>query len=295
MTKTVALIGGAGYLGRGVQQALGFRGHDFRVFDRPVSLFEVTEADIRMCDLVVNLAVVAEPAPSRGVAHSSESWRTTVDGVIHLLRICESVGVPIIQLSTREAHGQTLSEEDVVQSAGLLRPMRLIHEEVPLAPVSAYGRTKLISEWLCEASPLGFVVRLGTPYSDETPQKGGGLVATIVRNAVQQGRVTLTGGGRQFRDPLHTDDLTDLLLRIERFRPNVTVFNAGFAGDNTISLREIALLANPDVKIEDQVGGDFGYAVDIGLAQRLLEWQPKVLVRERIPVYARDFAKPANA
>lgn len=291
MAKVVLLVGGSGYLGRGIRRALESRGHKVVVVDQPVSLFEVTEHNAEECDFVVNLAVVAEPVPSRGIAYESDSWRTTVEGTVHLLRLCEAVDVPLIQFSTREAHGQTLSAEDVESVNGLLRPVRLVAEDVIFSPTSPYGRSKLISEWLCEASPMGFVVRLGTPYSDETPRAGGGLVATLVRNAVQQQRVVLDGGGRQFRDPLHTDDLAELLLLIEELRPAESVFNAGFGGQNIISLREIALAANPDVEIVDREGGDFGFAMDTARALDLLKWRPKVLVRERIPHYVRAYSQ----
>ena len=293
--KSALIIGGRGYLGRGLVHALkNILNVQVHIVDHPETLFDLTVEDLHGYDSVINLAVHADTVVSPGLSHKSQSWRVTVEGTSFLIDLCEDANVPLIHFSTREVHAATLRLEDVVEVDGLFRPMILIPEEMPFRPVSAYGRSKLIAEWLCAASPTGNVVRLGTPYSDEMPNEGGGLVASIIRQAVRNGKVVLHGGGKQIRDPVHVEDLARLAVLIADSRPKESVFNASFGGENLISLRELALLANSEVKIETQIGGDFGFAMDNSLVEKVLGWKPQVLIRDRIPSYAQSFAEKSS-
>lgn len=288
--KKALVIGGRGYLGRGIVRALkDTLDVQVHVVDHPETLFDLAVADVCGWDSVINLAVHADTATSKGLSHKSLSWTVSVAGTSFLIDLCEEANVPLIHFSTREVHAATLGLEDIVEVDGLFRPTILIPEDMPFNPVSAYGRSKLIAEWLCEASPLGYVVRLGTPYSDEMPNEGGGLVASIIRQAVRGSKIILHGGGKQFRDPVHVEDLARLAVLIGDSRPQESIFNASFGGENLISLRELAILANPEVKIETQIGGDFGFAMDNALVEKVLGWKPEVLIRDRIPHYAKAY------
>ena len=288
--KKTLIIGGRGYLGRGIVNVFeDILTTDAYVVDHPQTLFDLKVEDVRGCDSVINLAVHADTAISAGVSHRSQSWRVSVEGTAFLIDLCEEADVPLVHFSTREVHAATIPLEAVTEIDGLFRPTRLIPETTPFSPVSAYGRTKLIAEWLCEASPIGYVIRLGTPYSDEMPSEGGGLVVSIIRQAVRVGKVVLSGGGKQFRDPVHVQDLARLAALISDARPKESIFNASFGGKNLISLRELALLANPEVQIETQIGGDFGFAMDNALVEEVLGWKPEVLIRDRIPHYAKSY------
>jgi len=50
-------------------------------------------------------------------------------------------------------------------------------------------------------------------------------------------------------------------------------------------------LANLRVKIEKAPGGDYGFAFDIGKANRLTGWEPALLVREKIPVLVENIRR----
>jgi len=47
-------------------------------------------------------------------------------------------------------------------------------------------------------------------------------------------------------------------------------------------------VAEPKVKIQKVPGGDYGFAFDNRKATKLTGWEPKILVRERIPVIAEN-------
>ena len=45
-------------------------------------------------------------------------------------------------------------------------------------------------------------------------------------------------------------------------------------------------IADPQVKIKQGEGGDYGFAYEVRKARELCGWEPRVLVRQRIPVIA---------
>jgi len=289
---SIMLVGGLGYLGRGLAPALGSElGHEVKIVDFPRSLFDLGEDDLAGFDAVVNLSVFADRTGSIGLSRKGQAWKVNVDGVSHLQEICDKTDTCLVQLSTRECHGLTFSEGDVYLKDGVFRPKLLIGEDVPYKPTSEYGRSKLVAEWICLSSPVGYVVRLGTPYTDEIPPTGGGLIVSLVRDSVVKGIVELDNGGRQFRDPLHVLDLASLISRIIAERPRESLFNAAYGGENLISLREIVHLANPDAQVIERVGrGDYGFAMDTSRALNELGWQPKITVRGKIEEFARILA-----
>ena len=78
------------------------------------------------------------------------------------------------------------------------------------------------------------------------------------------------------RDPLHVDDLTELILRIFDLKAFSMLFHAGGGVDNFLNLKTICTLGNPKVKISPgKNNNDFGFLFDNSRAQEL-GWFPKV-------------------
>jgi nucleoside-diphosphate-sugar epimerase len=108
---------------------------------------------------------------------------------------------------------------------------------------------------------------------------------------VQGKPVKLTQGGLQFRDPLHVDDLGRLMELLHQKKIAGQTIHAGGGEQNMISLLEFVTIANPDVKVEIAPGGDYGFAFDISKAAKLTTWEPKILVRDRIPIIAENIRR----
>ena len=64
--------------------------------------------------------------------------------------------------------------------------------------------------------------------------------------------------------------------------------HAGGGEKNIISFKELVRRADPQAKIQNAEGGDYGFAFDIGKAFRLTGWEPKIQVREKIPVIVEN-------
>jgi UDP-glucose 4-epimerase len=145
------VTGGAGYVGSHTVLALREQGHDVVVIDN------LRQGHRRAVPADVEL-VVADLTDRRRVEEVFAAWR--FDGVLHfaaLSLVGESMREPLRYLTENTL--TTLSLAEVAVKAGCLRfvmsstaalfgfPERLpIDEEAPIAPVSAYGESKLMAE-----------------------------------------------------------------------------------------------------------------------------------------------------
>ncbi len=290
----VLLIGHEGYLGRGLHAYLGPR-HRVIGWDKKEDLFKLDAAALARADveLVINLSVMADRG-SPAFMVDAPTDAVNVEGARHLARILKGSPITWIQMSTREVLGPVYGPKDVTKTKAGLRPKFLVDETFPYAPRNFYGKSKLIAEFYSESHPFSAVIRLTTCYTDYD-HPAGNWVVHLIRAAVQGKPVPLTNGGRQFRDPLHVDDLGALIERVHEKKVFGERLHAGGGRKNLISLDEFVRCADPEVRIEKKPGGDHGFAFDNRKATRLTGWEPKVLVREKIPLIAENVRRGVSS
>ncbi len=283
----ILLIGHRGYLGKGLH---GFfhPNHHVVGWDVQEDIFKLTPQLLarEKIGLVVNLAVVAD-RKSPTFRDGEPTDHINVGGARHLVKILKGTQIPWIQMSTREVLGPIYKESDVTRDETGYHPKFLIGEDVPYIPPNFYGKSKVMAEFISESHPYSNVIRLTTCYTD-FDHSAGNWVVSLVKSAVQKRSVTLTQGGWQFRDPLHVDDLGSLMVALVEKKVCLEKIHAGGGKDNLISLREFVQRVDPAVSITEAAGGDFGFAFDITKATALTGWEPKIQVRERIPVIAEN-------
>jgi nucleoside-diphosphate-sugar epimerase len=293
----ILLIGHKGYLGRGLNEYFQ-KNNEVIGWDIEEDIFALTVDFLRKekIDMIVNLAVAVDrKTPNYHVGSVSD--HVNVDGAKHLVEILKGTEITWIQMSTREVLGPIYTAADVFPTENGLRPKFLVNEEAPYVPFNLYGKSKIISEFISESHPFSNVIRLTTCYTDYD-HPAGNWVVSLVRAAVNNKPVTLTQGGLQFRDPLHTDDLGRLMELLHEKKVYGHKIHAGGGDLNMICLKDFILKANPKANIENIPGGDFGFAFDIIKANQLTGWKPKVLVQDKIPVIAenirRGICEPQN-
>jgi nucleoside-diphosphate-sugar epimerase len=279
----ILLIGHEGYIGRGLHACLG-RAHNVIGWDKEQDLFALAPSTLQDhgIDVVINLSVAADRAQGR-FQIDTPTDRVNVEGARHLAQVLRGTDVHWFQMSTREVLGPIYRKDDVITTDDGYRPRFLVDESRPYAPTNSYGKSKVIAELISESHPRSTVIRLTTGYTDYSHPVAGNWVVALMRAVTAGKPVTLTQGGLQFRDPLHTDDLGALIESIVESGSTGEVFHAG-GGSDLISLREFVSLADPDVDIREADGGDYGFAFDISKAKRMTGWEPRVSVRERIPL-----------
>jgi len=281
----ILLTGHRGYLGRGLFEYLSRR-HRVIGWDREEDVMSLTGTFLarQNIELVINLALAADRvAPAMEIGSASDV--VNVGGARHLAEILKGTDITWIQMSTREVlSANVYGPDDVVETPTGYRPKFLVGEDLPYAPRNSYGKTKLISELISESHPRSAVVRLTTGYTDYDRPGEGSWMMFLIRKVLNGEAVNLTRGGLPFRDPLHTDDLGHLLELIHERQAFAERFHAGGGEHNIISLLEFVRMIDPNVEVNTAPGGDYGYAFDNSKALRLTGWEPRVLVRERLPV-----------
>lgn len=166
----VLVTGAAGMLGTDVVAALRERGHDVRGLPR--AELDITDADavgaaVRDTQVVINCA--AWTAVDDAEEHEGEAFMLNAVAPQLLARAARSAGAAILQVSTDYVFDGTAQEPYA--------------EEAPLAPRSAYGRTKAAGEWAVRAAnPHHWVVRTAWLYGEH----GSCFPKTIARLAADR-------------------------------------------------------------------------------------------------------------
>lgn len=213
MTR-ILITGAGGMLGRDLQTALGNRA----VTAATRSELDITDA-AAVADAVAGHSVVVNCAAYTAVdaAESDEETAHAINarGPENLATASARHGARLIQLST-----------DYVFAGDATTPYA---EDAPLAPVSAYGRTKADGERLARAAhPDGtIVVRTAWLYGEHGPN----FAATMLRLAA--GRETLTVVDDQRGQPTWTGDLAAQLVALIDSPVRAGVFHGTAAGETT--------------------------------------------------------------
>ena len=127
--------------------------------------------------------------------HEAEAFALNAVGAANLARAAREHGARMVQVST-----------DYVFAGDADEPYA---EDAPLAPRSAYGRTKAAGEWAVEAHcPESWIVRTAWLYG----AGGGNFVKTMARLAGE--RETLAVVDDQRGQPTWTVDLADAIVRL---------------------------------------------------------------------------------
>jgi len=183
-------------LGQDLVARLRDRGDDVTGLDR--AELDVTDPDavrtaVTGYDVVVNCA--AWTAVDLAESQEPAAFAVNAVGPQNLARAAHAAGARIVQVST-----------DYVFAGDGTQPYA---EDAPLAPRSAYGRTKGAGEWAVRAEAADhLVVRTAWLYGAH----GGCFPKTIARVAAERGGLDVVDD--QVGQPTWTVDLADLVVRL---------------------------------------------------------------------------------
>jgi dTDP-4-dehydrorhamnose reductase len=235
----VLITGAAGRLGRELVTAFG--GHDvvgrtraeLDIGDEPAVAATVVEV---VPDLVVNAAAVTqvddcEDDPDR--AH-----RVNALGPWWLARACHRTGATLVHVSTDAVFGAVTPRD----ATGTPRPFT---EFDPVAPVSAYGRSKAAGEQLVrDTLRRHHVVRIAWVLDRE----GSDFVGAILHVARDRGRVEVVRD--QVGSPTWLGDVAPAIAEVAHSGRHGTVHRTGEGGVSRVALAEAALaLAGVDAEV----------------------------------------------
>ena len=257
----ILVTGGGGYLGSIVAETLVGRGHSVRVFDRfcylpkgvgPESLFgstaagasgtlELVTGDIRRLqetaglldgiEAIVHLASLSND-PSCDLDEDM-AYDVNTESTRELARLAVERGVRRFVFSSSCA----------VYGRGVFE---LLDEESPANPVSTFGKSKLAAEQavLRMASPAfePVVARMATLFGWSRRMRFDLAINQMVATALRQHRITVRGGGGQWRPFVHVRDAADattLLVEGPTHLVAGETFNVG-SDIHNIRIRDLA-------------------------------------------------------
>jgi len=294
MTSSLVL-GGAGFIGSHLAEALAREGHRVRVFDRPhgdrlplfARGFELFTGDflnpqalapaLEGVETVFHL--VSTTLPKNSNDNPAYDVESNVLGTLRLLELCRASGVRKLVY---------VSSGGTVYGPPRSVPVR---EDHPTEPISSYGVHKLtVEKYLhlehhlhgldyCVLRPPNLY---GPRQRLDTAQ---GAVAVFLDRALRGEPIEIWGDGSVVRDYVYIVDAIDALLKAARFNGAPRVFNLG-SGRGT-SLKELvaaieALLGRP-VKVNYSAARALDVPVnvlDATAAARHLGWRASTPLAE---------------
>jgi UDP-glucuronate decarboxylase len=308
-TKRILVTGGAGFLGSHLIDRLLAAGHEVLCVDNLFTgtkrniahlhghaRFEFMRHDVTFplhveVDEIYNLACPASPVHYQ---HDPvATTKTSVHGAINMLGLAKRLGCRILQASTSEVYGDPSVHPQTEDYWGNVNP---------IGPRSCYDEGKRCAETLFfdyhRQHGLEIkVARIFNTYGPRMHHADGRVVSNFVVQALMGEPLTIFGEGRQTRSFCYVDDLVDGLIRLMESDSAVTgPVNLGNPDEFTI--RELA------EKVVEKTGTGSSLAFrplpaddpqqrrpDIGLARRLLGWEPTIRLDEgldRTIAYFRD-------
>jgi UDP-glucuronate decarboxylase len=296
--RRVLVTGGAGFIGSHLCKRLLDRGDEVLCVDNFYTgtrhnvhhllsnlRFELTRHDICFplyieVDEIFNLACPASPVHYQ--FDPVQTTKVSVHGAIHMLGLAKRVKAKILQASTSEVYGDPTVHPQKEDYWGNVNPIGLR---------SCYDEGKRCAETLFfdyrrqHRLPIK-VARIFNTYGPNMHPADGRVVSNFVIQALRNEDITVYGDGSQTRSFCYVDDLASGLMLLMETPDEVTgPVNLGNPVEFTV--RQLA------ETVIDLVGSRSKIAYrplpeddprqrcpDIGLAQKLLNWQPRVQLRE---------------
>jgi len=286
-TRTLVL-GGKGFIGSHLIDALAGRGFAVRAFDRPnvpalstpagVDWAEgdfTHEADVTRAlkDIDVVYHLVSTTLPQTSNADPVFDVATNVEGSLRMLQAAVKTGVKKVVF---------ISSGGTVYGVPRAVP---ITEDHPTQPISSYGITKLAVEKYLHLfhtlHQLDYtVLRLSNPFGErQRIQAAQGAVAVFMGKILRGEPIEIWGDGSVVRDYIYIGDAVAAMVQAASYAGDTRVLNVG--SGTGISLNDIlAGLAQvtgrkPDVRYAPGRAFDVPVSVlDITRARAALDWAP---------------------
>ncbi len=291
-SKHVLVLGGAGYLGSVLVRKLLDRGYRVKVLDilmfgvGPIEellshpRFQLIEGDMRNIstlvraisdvDAVVNLAaLVGDPACSTKPEIAIET--NYLSNKI-LAEACKYHQInQFLYASTCSVYGAMNGQKE-------------LDENSPLSPISLYARSKIqAEEGILELEDENFsptILRMSTLYGYSPRMRFDLVVNAMSKTAVIDKKISVHGGGLQWRPLLHVDDAAESYIRcLEASRQDIKgeIFNVGSREQN-YQIRQVGeivkkCIPDADLLVEGETTDPRNYFVSFNLIEQKLKFK----------------------
>jgi len=312
-SKRVLVTGGAGFLGSHLCERLlaqgaevlcvdnfftGRRSNVVHLLDNP--LFELMRHDVTFplyveVDEIYNLACPASPIHYQ--LDPVQTTKTSVHGAINMLGLAKRVRATIFQASTSEVYG----DPDIHP-----QPESYWGHVNPVGPRSCYDEGKRCAETLFfdYHRQHGLKIKVGRIFNTYGPRmhpQDGRVVSNFIVQALQGRPITIYGDGAQTRSFCYVDDLVEGFLRMMATDATITgPMNLGNPKEFTIReladvIREVVGNRVPIIQLPLPQDDPKQRQPDITLARKVLNWEPRVQLKQGIESTVAYFEKLLSA
>jgi nucleoside-diphosphate-sugar epimerase len=310
MRKRYLVTGGAGFIGSHIVRRLVGEGELVRVVDNlstgqsirlktvrdSIEFVEADLADERVSDEVVRgvdyvLHQAAVPSVQRSVRDPIGTNRSNVTATLNILESCRKAGVRrFVYAASSSAYGDT----EILPKVEAMLPN----------PLSPYALQKLVGERYCklyydlyglETVSLRYFNVFGPDQDPHSEYSA--VIPKFITKLLAQEPITVYGDGEQSRDFTYVENVVEanlLALRAIGLCGNVCNIGCG----ERITLNHLIRLLEEITGIKVQVNytapkaGDVRHSLaDTTQAQRLLGYEPKVMVKEGLRRTVQAFTK----
>ncbi len=203
---------------------------------------------------------------------------TSVVGTNHLLAFAGAQGARLLQASTSEVYGNPEMHP---------QPESYLGHVNATGPRACYDEGKRAAETLCfdylrQSLADVRVARIFNTYGPRLRASDGRVISNMIAQALAGDSITVYGDGSQTRSFCYVDDLVRGLLRLMRHETKLThAVNLGnpierSIADIAVLIRRLTKSESPIVFRPLPVDDPCRRRPDIGLAARLLNWQPTI-------------------
>ena len=291
----IGVIGGSGFIGSHVVDALVTAGHEVTVFDimkphRPdvhhvfVDITDLSKTTVAMTepyDAVYMLAAMADV--NHVHTNPVESVEVNILAVANVLEACRRIKARRLILASTvwvyEAAREAQPDEDTALAAEGVKHL--------------YTASKISAELLCHAYQRLYgvdftILRYGIPYGPRA--RGPTVISAFFRKALAGEPLQLHGSGEQYRSFIYVEDLAAGNVAALQEAARNKIYNLD--GPRSVTIREVAenvkRIIGGKVVIEMMPArpGDFGGKIlNNDRARADLGWAPKVDIEAGMEAY----------
>ena len=298
LAKKVLVTGGAGFIGSHLCERLVARGDDVLCLDNfftgaranvahllSADNFEILRHDVTVplvvqIDEIYNLACPASPVHYQ--YDPVQTTKTSVHGAINMLDLAKRTGAKILQSSTSEVYGDPEVHPQPESYKGNVNP---------IGPRACYDEGKRCAETLFfdyhRQNDLNIrVCRIFNTYGPRMHPEDGRVVSNFIMQALRGEPLTLYGDGSQTRSFCYVDDLVDGIMGLmDASDENTGPMNLGNPNEFTIralaeTIAEMTGAKSEIVYMPLPEDDPTQRCPDITLAKSVLEWEPKIQLRD---------------
>ena len=298
LAPRILVTGGAGFIGSFLCERLLDQGAEVLCVDNFFTgtrsnvahllrhpRFELMRHDVTFplfveVDQIYNMACPASPVHYQ--FDPVQTTKTSVHGAINMLGLAKRTKAKILQASTSEVYG----DPDVHP-----QPESYWGNVNPLGPRACYDEGKRCAETLFfdyhrQHNLTIKVARIFNTYGPRMHPNDGRVVSNFIMQALRGEDITIYGDGEQTRSFCYVDDLVDGLIGLMETADDVTgPVNLGNPGEFTIrelaeTVIELTGSSSKLTQLPLPPDDPRQRRPDITLAGELLDWSPKIRLRE---------------